>query len=232
MAGETTVETMNIYRPTRISGALASLVVVGGLLACSGDDGTDGDATTTADPTDTVTQTVTDRVTDTPEDPGTTDNPGYPGDGDDADDSEESSPPSQGPPEDTMPGPGTRLDITEVRAGTHDGYDRIVLEMDGTGTPGSALRLTENPTADGSGFPVEYTGAQALTVAVHGITYNGVEPPVTGIPAGSVASVKAMGAFEGTQLLVIGLTDGDITLDDISATPLDDPTRLVIDIRR
>jgi hypothetical protein len=41
-----------------------------------------------------------------------------------------------------------------------------------------------------------------------------------------------MGAFEGTQLLVIGLTDGDITLDDISATTLDDPTRLVIDIRR
>lgn len=174
---------MNIYRPARISGTFASLVVVGGLLACSGDDGTDADATTTADATGTVTQTVTDTVTDAA--PPGTDNPGT---GDPA-------PLPQGPPEDTMPGPGTQLDITEVRAGTHDGYDRIVLEMDGTGTPGSALRITENPTADGSGFPVEYTGAQALTVMVHGITYNGAEPSVTGIPAGSIASVKAMGAF-------------------------------------
>lgn len=220
---------MNIYRPARTSGMLASLVVVGGLLACSGDDGTDADATTTADATGTVTRTVTDTVTDAPS-PGT-DNPDNPGDGDNPG-TEDPAPPPQGPPEDTMPGPGTQLDITEVRAGTHDGYDRIVLEMDGTGTPGSALRLTENPTADGSGFPVEYTGEQALTIAVHGITYNGVEPSVSGIPAGSVASVKAMGAFEGTQLIVIGLTDGDITLDDISATTLDSPTRLVIDIRR
>ncbi|MDN6661329.1 MAG: hypothetical protein L0L26_05630 [Corynebacterium variabile] len=222
---------MNISRPARISGMLASLVVVGGLLACSGDDGTDADATTTttADATGTVTRTVTDTVTDAP--PPGTDNPDNPGDGDNPG-TEDPAPPPQGPPEDTMPGPGTQLDITEVRAGTHDGYDRIVLEMDGTGTPGSVLRLTENPTADGSGFPVEYTGEQALTVAVHGITYNGVEPSVSGIPAGSVASVKAMGAFEGTQLIVIGLTDGDITLDDISATTLDSPTRLVIDIRR
>ncbi|WP_297008118.1 hypothetical protein [uncultured Corynebacterium sp.] len=221
---------MSIYRPTGISGALLSLVVVGGLVACSGDDGTDEDATTT--PTGTVTQTVTDTVTGTPE-PGT---PGTeaPDTAPDTDPGTEASapPPPPGPPEDTVPGPGTQLDITGIRAGSHDGYDRIVVDLNGTGTPGSALRLTENPTADGSGFPVEYTGAQALTVAVHGITYNGVEPSVSGIPAGSVASVKAMGAFEGTQLIVIGLTDGDITLDDISATTLTDPTRLVIDIRR
>lgn len=214
---------MSINRPTRISGTLASLVLVGGLVACSGDDGSDEDVTTpVGTATDTVTQTVTDTVTDTPVAP---DDPETP-------DTEDPAPPPQGPPEDTTPAPGTQLDITAIRAGSHDGYDRVVIELTGTGTPGSALRLTENPTADGSGFPVEYTGAQALTVAVHGITYNGVEPSVSGIPAGSVASVKAMGAFEGTQLIVIGLTDSDITLDDISTRVLDGPTRLVIDIRR
>lgn len=131
-----------------------------------------------------------------------------------------------------MPAPGTRLDITEVRAGTHDGYDRIVIELTGTGSPGSALRLTDSPTADGSGFPVEYSGEQALTVAVHGTTYNDVTTTLSGIPSGVIASAKVMGSFEGTQLIVVGLTDANITLTDISTRVLTDPTRLVIDISR
>lgn len=218
-------------RTTGLAAALALTSAV--LTACSDDE----DATAATTGPGTVTATVTDTVTQSPDAPGTPGDddpgggPGGPGDPAPPDDTDDPAPPPSGPPEDTQPAPGTQLDLTGVRAGVHDGYDRLVLDLTGTGTPGSAVRLTTEPTADGSGFPVEYTGAQALTVMLHGMTYNDVDAVVSGIPAGVIASVKVMGTFEGDQLIVIGLTDPDITLDDVSVFPLGDPTRLVVDVR-
>lgn len=221
----------------RTTGLAAALVLVSGVLtACSDDDG-DAAATTTGPGTGTAT--VTDTVMQSPVPgtgtPGATDSPGTTtdvhGDPGGPTDTDDPAPPSQGPPEDTQPAPGTQLDLTGVRAAAHDGYDRVVLDLSGTGMPGSSVRLTTDPTADGSGLPVEYTGAQALTVMLHGMTYNDVDTVVSGVPAGNVASVKVMGTFEGDQLIVIGLTDPDITLDDISVSTLTGPTRLVVDVR-
>lgn len=199
----------------RLPGALVSLALLGGVAACSGDD--DGGTTTTV--TDRITETVTHTVpaSDAADEPAPTTAPGTdPGTG-------------------SLTGDGSigaQLTITEVRTGSHSGYDRVVLEFSGSGVPGYSLTLTDSPIADGSGFPIEYTGEQALVITATGMAIPEGATRVVGAPTGVIGSVEAMGVFEGAQLIVVGLTDPDITLADITTGSLSDPTRLVFDISR
>ena len=55
-----------------------------------------------------------------------------------------------------------RANITDVRTGTHHGYDRVVFEFAG-GIPEASLERAEPPfTQDASGAPIEVQGESFL----------------------------------------------------------------------
>lgn len=131
-------------------------------------------------------------------------------------------------PFDVLPSEGTRMKISEVRAATHDGFDRIVVELDGDGSPGWYVSTDDRPTADGSGNPVSYDGDTALVIDVRGLVGDSDHSaPVDNVARGVIGSVQSLGVFEGTQRIVVGLDVDDPTF---TVSRLDDPTRVVVDV--
>src|SRR3954468_20607317 len=43
--------------------------------------------------------------------------------------------------------------VRDIRTGRHDGFDRVVFEVAGTGTPGWDVRYVDQPSSQGSGDP-------------------------------------------------------------------------------
>ena len=63
-----------------------------------------------------------------------------------------------------------RANITDVRIGTHDGYDRVVFEFSG-GLPEASLERAEPPfTHDASGEPIDVAGESFLRLIMRGGT--------------------------------------------------------------
>lgn len=128
---------------------------------------------------------------------------------------------------------GASLMVTGVRTASHDGFDRVVFDLEGEGAPGWITMYTETPTQQGSGHPIDYTGNIALQIGVEGTPYPndaGTEPPMLGTfpGAGNVTEVTYSSLFEGRTEFVIGLEEQV----PYSVTPLENPTRLVIDFAR
>lgn len=145
--------------------------------------------------------------------------------------SSESGPLPGSQPLDVLPADGTRLDVVDVRAGTHGNFDRVVIELDGRGSPGWFVADDDSPTADGSGRPIDYDGETALVIDVRGLVLPGNGgadgPPVTNAANTLVNSVDVEGIFEGQQRIVVGLDEADLSFN---VNLLDSPTRLVVDI--
>lgn len=126
-----------------------------------------------------------------------------------------------------------QLLVTEVRTGSHSGFDRVVFEMTGTGEPGWFIDYTDSPSQQGSGRPLPHGGDVALNVNIDGTAYPfelGVaDPGLTTISgSGNVVDVTNGGTFEGRSQFVIGLN----TAVPYSVQVLHDPHRLVIDLVR
>jgi hypothetical protein len=132
---------------------------------------------------------------------------------------------------------GGRLAVTDVRVAMHDGFDRVVFELDGEGDVGYWLRYATDgvATSQGSGAPIQTAGNAALEVAIHGVAYpfdlpEGVEPrdgdTVPGPAGGIVTEVADDTIFEGIHLFVVGLEAEHAYLVDV----FDDPRRVVVDI--
>lgn len=127
------------------------------------------------------------------------------------------------------------LEVTNVRVGAHDGFDRVVFEFSGDGQPGWYVDSTPEPRLQGSGHLADYPGSHALNVMINGTPYPfdlGIpeeEWPQTGPVAGAAGTVQGVsfhGIFEATSQYVIGL-DGPSAF---SVTRLEEPTRVVIDV--
>jgi hypothetical protein len=134
------------------------------------------------------------------------------------------------------PDADTFLSVTDVRVGTHEGFDRVVIELDGQGArPGYDVRYVDTAVADGSGAPVDVAGGAILEVRVSGWGYpfdTGAEEysgprTIPGPGSGSVEQVQLSTAFEGIAQVFIGVTDEE---KPFTVTRLDGPTRIVIDI--
>ena len=130
----------------------------------------------------------------------------------------------------------TQLVISEIRMGDFQGKDRVVFELDGTGTPSYTVDYVDAPVQQGSGFPVEISGDSFLQVLIRGQvlpTETDMEEVPVGLMSGDAAAgvtgVAFAGQFEGQAQSVIGL---DGTDRDFSAFLLQNPTRLVVDIER
>lgn len=124
--------------------------------------------------------------------------------------------------------------VTDIRLGRHDGFDRVVFETDGTGTPGWDVRYVDAAASQGSGDPIEVEGGAVLQVTLTGVGL----PGDTGVEEYSgprrlsaadtevVTEVVWDATFEGTSVAFTGVTE---------ETPfrvylLEDPARVVLEV--
>nr|WP_211208982.1 hypothetical protein [Corynebacterium halotolerans] len=124
-----------------------------------------------------------------------------------------------------------RLAVTDVRLGSHHGFDRLVFDLAGEGSPGWRIDYTEHPIQQGSGHPIPYEGVTALEVNLTGMAYPselGIEVPEIGtVPGtGNITEVISASLFEGRSQFVVGLSDRL----PYSVQILEDPQRVVIDV--
>ncbi|MGY1641040.1 hypothetical protein ACI782_07880 [Geodermatophilus sp. SYSU D00703] len=125
--------------------------------------------------------------------------------------------------------------VSEIRTGRQDGYDRVVLEVGGTGTPGWDVRYVDEAGSQGSGDPVEVAGEAVLQVTLTGMGYpydTGVDEwagpdPLPGSGTEVVTEVAWDATFEGTSVAFIGTT----AQVPFRVYALQDPTRVVVDLR-
>ena len=123
--------------------------------------------------------------------------------------------------------------IVDVRVGTHDGYDRLVIEFD-QGTPEFTLDRAEPPfSADASGLPLTVEGDSFLGLVMRGGTkqtdagassYAGPTEFEPDLPT-LVHAVEA-GDFERQSTWYLGLEEESC----VRVLRLDEPPRLVIDV--
>lgn len=121
-----------------------------------------------------------------------------------------------------------------LRFGRHDGYDRLVLDLRGSGEPGWLGEYVADPRMPGSGEPVDIEGDAFLQISVDGVVYP-TEPGATEYAgqerfqpssAGVIEEVVYGGVFEGQAEIYVGLSsdqpfrvfrtvDGDSVVIDI-----------------
>ncbi|MGW4842947.1 AMIN-like domain-containing (lipo)protein [Nocardia brasiliensis] len=127
------------------------------------------------------------------------------------------------------------LTVTNIRIGHQPGFDRVVYDLGGKGTPGWIVQYTDRAVQDGSGKPVEVAGTSILEVQILGSAYpfdSAVTPyagpdPARDPSAPGVAGVYRTLVFEGTTQSFIGV---EADRPGFSVSTLSNPTRLVIDI--
>ncbi|WP_415296447.1 hypothetical protein [Cellulosimicrobium sp. SJTW-1] len=212
--------------------AVAGAVLVLALAACS-----PGESDESPSPSSTATSaspSPTDSPSTTPE-PGAEPSDGASTPSDDA--TEAPLPfPANTEPDTQDPSADAALTVTDVRVGHHDGFDRVVFELGGTGTPGWRVEYVDQPTDDGKGDVVAVDGDAYLQVMISGSGYpmdTGVEEyagpnPVWAGDDGEVEEVLLRGVFEGYTQAFVGVDDERRPFRVFS---LEDPTRVVVDVR-
>lgn len=132
---------------------------------------------------------------------------------------------------------GGGLGVVAVRSARQAGYDRVVVELAGSGEPGWFAQFVAAPVQQGSGEPVTVAGDTVLQVDLRGLG----TPADTGIPAYAGPSrttpdgtqavrevVVGPGVLEGEQDVFLGLTGGQRPFRVFSQS---DPVRVVVDVR-
>ncbi|KAB3519904.1 hypothetical protein GC425_08300 [Corynebacterium sp. zg254] len=144
------------------------------------------------------------------------------------------------------PAAGSHLRLVAVRVGHHDGFDRVVIELEGTGPAGWYTRLGKTAAHQASGHPINVAGQYALDLGVEMTPIDleeaarqdgrmvlkpGVHPGTVagdGEPQDTVVTeVNYAGQFEARSQFVIGLT----RKVPYSVTYLDGPPRIVVDFK-
>jgi hypothetical protein len=194
---------------------LLSLLVVPVALSGCGGGGTDGQTASATSSAGETSGPTTEG--DTAED-GATDAPAFP---------------ANAEPDTADPSAGASVTVSDIRVGRHDGFDRVVFEVGGTGTPGWDVRYVDSATSQGSGEAVDVAGDAVLQVTLTGAGYpydTGVEEfsggTVSSADTETVTEVVFDSTFEGTTVSFVGTT---------GKTPfrvylLDGPTRVVVEV--
>jgi hypothetical protein len=205
----------------RSSAVLLACLLSAGLLAGCGEDdepSTASSATTTAPSAAGGTTTPVAEGGDTEGD-GAAEAPAFPGN---------TEPDTEQASSDSL------VTVTDIRLGRHDGFDRVVFEVDGTGTPGWDVRYVDDAFSQGSGEPVEVDGDAILQVTLSGVGYpfdTGVEEwsgpdPLSSEETRVVTEVAWDATFEGTSVAFVG-TSAEVPFRVYS---LSDPTRVVVEV--
>jgi hypothetical protein len=108
--------------------------------------------------------------------------------------------------------------ITNVRAGRHGCYDRLVIDLAGPATTapgpqraGFDVRYVTRVVEDGSGRPVPLAGGAFLQVIVHATAFNAVTGAPTYTPANRAAVVNVAGFQTFRQVAFAGSFEGQST---------------------
>jgi hypothetical protein len=127
-----------------------------------------------------------------------------------------------------------RAQITDVRVGTHDGYDRVVIEFDEGIPPFTLDDATPPLTADPSGMEMDVEGSAFWSLVLQGgtrvtvdgtMSYDGRTDFTPDFPA--LAELVEAGDFEAVSSWYIGLHEPTCA----RVMTLTAPSRLVIDIQ-
>lgn len=125
-------------------------------------------------------------------------------------------------------------EITGVRTGLHDGYDRVVLDLSGSSPElGWFAGFTDEAIEDPTGRPLDVEGVAFLQLGVNGIDWTTDSPDrysgatIADDALEVVTEVVFGGLFEGQQQILIGLEEQTAYRMFV----LSDPARIVIDIR-
>lgn len=137
------------------------------------------------------------------------------------------------------PASGGGVYAPSVRAGVHEGFDRVVLDLaaqPGATGPGWYAVYTPNPLRDGSGAPMEIAGDSVLEVVLNSMTYPEPGDPVYdggdfGLDTHRLDAVQEVirtTPWEGQVQLFIGM-QGEPRPYRVFL--LHDPLRLVVDVQ-
>jgi hypothetical protein len=137
-------------------------------------------------------------------------------------------------PDTAQPATDARLTVSDIRIGGHDGFDRVVFELGGEGTPGWDVRYLDQASDPGSGHAVEVAGGAVLQVQITGAGYpydTGVEEyagpvPLTSAETKEVTEVVFRATYEGNTTAFIG-TWGEAPF---RVYALEDPARVVVEV--
>jgi hypothetical protein len=142
--------------------------------------------------------------------------------------------PANADPDTADPSSGASVTVSDIRVGRQDGFDRVVFEVGGTGTPGWDVRYVDAASSQGSGKPVDVAGDALLQVTLSGVGYpydTGVQEysasgPLSAAGTEAVTEVVYDATFEGTTVAFVGTT---------ARTPfrvylLENPTRVVLEV--
>ena len=137
------------------------------------------------------------------------------------------------------PASGGGVYAPSVRAGVHEGFDRVVLDLaaqPGATGPGWYAVYTPNPLRDGSGAPMEIAGDSVLEVVLNSMAYPEPGDPVYdggdfGLDTHRLDAVQEVirtTPWEGQVQLFIGM-QGEPRPYRVFL--LHDPLRLVVDVQ-
>jgi hypothetical protein len=130
----------------------------------------------------------------------------------------------------------TFLTVTNIRVAEHDRYDRVVFDLDGTGSgrPGWRVEYVDEAIDDGSGHTVQVDGEAILRVSLSG-TANPMDSGVEEFPGERIApdtesvdEIVYRYWFEGYTTAFLGI---DEAKRPFRVFLLDNPTRVVVDVQ-
>jgi hypothetical protein len=198
-----------------------SLLSVPVLLVGCGDDTPERRSTaagSTASEAPTETASTASAAEGATEDDGATDAPPFPANSD---------------PDTADPSSGAAVTVSDIRVGRQDGFDRVVFEVGGTGTPGWDVRYVDAASSQGSGEAVDVAGDAVLQVTLSGVGYpydTGVEEfasgPLSAAGTEVVTEVVYDATFEGTSVAFVGTTGRA----PFRVYLLEGPTRVVLEV--
>ena len=129
---------------------------------------------------------------------------------------------------------GASVTVRDIRLGRQDGFDRVVFEVGGTGTPGWDVRYVDHASSQGSGEAIDVAGDAVLQVSLTGAGYpydTGVTEysaagPLTAAGTKNVTEVVFDATYEGTTEAFVGTK----TKAPFRVYLLQNPTRVVLEV--
>jgi hypothetical protein len=119
------------------------------------------------------------------------------------------------------------MHVTVLRLGEHNGYTRLVVDVNTAGVPTWTVAYGE--ASGPGGGPVSIAGDAFLRLSLKTEAEPGVQTSTSVTGSGLIAQPKTTGFFEGYEEVLIGVKGGRLPF---RAFALTDPGRIVLDVRR
>ena len=210
------VSTRNRTVTTLLLSLLAGPIVLAG---CGGDDEPDAaSSSATLEPAESPSGSPVEAPEGETADDGSTDAPSFPADAE---------------PDTAEMSADASITVSDIRIGRHDGFDRVVFDVGGTGNPGWDVRYVDAASSQGSGDEVAVDGDAILQVTLSGAGYpydTGVAEfsggPVSSGDVEVVTEVVFDATYEGTTVAFVGTT----AEAPFRVYLLQNPTRVVVEV--